>query len=138
MKIIPFILKNHPGSLEMSALKLFVAHAGKAIWTTDETLTVSQLEQEYLVPNGLISKRVHLVGTTFFVEIDPEKTKCSDFYTWDEALQLPNRPECWRSYYFFKDTTGAEWFSSRFLQGDNELEGRPIHDYYEEILTCIK
>lgn len=125
-------------NLDTTMLKLFLAHGGKALWRTDEqSLTEKQIQEDYLLPNGIIAEKILLQKDIAFVEVNPEKTHLEDFYTWEEALTNPARPECWRTYWFFTDTQGAEWFSSRFLQGENEVEGRPIHEYYEEILTFI-
>lgn len=135
MKIVPFVLKQRKEVLTMVSLKLFLAHSGKGLWKTEEpSLSPKQVEEEYLLPNGLIPKRIFQVSSILYVEIDSEKTRFEDFYTWEEALSNPEKPECWRNFWFFTDSQEAEWFSSRFLQGENELEGRPIHDYYEEIL----
>jgi hypothetical protein len=139
MKIIPFVLKETKETLTMTSLKLFLAHAGKGVWTTEEAnLSTKDIEQEYLLPNGLIPKRMFERRSILYIEIDSNKTRFEDFYTWDEALCNTEKPECWRQFFFFKDEQGGEWFSSRLLQGENELEGRPIHEYYEEILACAK
>lgn len=135
MKLFPFILKDIKETLKMTSLKVFLGLGGKALWRTDETaLSHEQVKEEYLLPNGLIPKRMFEVASILFVEIDSAKTNLQDFYTWEEALIQSSKPECWRTFSFFTDGKGAEWFSSRYLQGENEVEGRPIHEYYEDIL----
>ncbi len=124
--------------LEMTCLCLFLSHKGKSLWTTEEpSLTESQLRQEYLDSNGLIAKRICIESQVAYVEIDTEKTNRKDFYEWEEALQSSQSLECWRSFYFFKDSSGADWFSPKLLQGPNELEGRNVQSYYEDILRLF-
>lgn len=136
MKILPFVLKHsHSSSLTITGLSLFLSQAGKALWQTEEpTLSIKQLEQEYLLPNGLIPKQIVVNGSVAYVEVDPEKTRLQDFYTWEEALSSGTKPECWRTFWFFTDETNAEWFTCRYSQGDNELDGKPIYDFYEEAM----
>jgi hypothetical protein len=135
MKVLPFFLKTKHHHLHMVALHLFLSHAGKTLWDIDENqCTEETLRKEYLLPNGLLPKRILQVKEVFFVEIDEEATKLSDFYSWEEAVQHPMRPECWRTYYFFKDNVGADWFTPKHLQGEGELEGISIQTYYEDIL----
>lgn len=111
-----------------------MANGGKSFWQTEEaTVSEKQLQEEYLQPNGFVAKRIVLAPTLVYVEIDPVQTPLQDFYTWEEAQTLSKRVECWRSYYFFKDTTGADWFTGRQLQ-EAEIEGRSIHEIYESIL----
>jgi hypothetical protein len=137
MKILPFFLQERHSHLKQTRLCVFLAHAGKALWSIEETLTESQLMEEYLKPNGIPSKRIVLIGSLALVEIDLEKINLPEFYTWEEALSHPQKPECWRSYYFFKDSSDADWFSPKLLQGSNEIEGKNIQDYYESILRHI-
>lgn len=134
MKILPFFLQKRQTHLKQTRLCVFLAHAGKALWSAEEPLTESQLVNDYLEPNGIPHKRIVITGSLALVEIDFEKTKLSDFYTWEEALTHPQRPECWKSYYFFKDSSNADWFSPKLLQGSNEIEGKNIQEYYEDIL----
>jgi hypothetical protein len=135
MKIFPFVLKTSQGSLKVRGLSVFLAHAGKSLWQTEEeTLSLEQLRDEYLLPNGLIPKQIKMDSSIAYVEIDMQKTKRDDFYTWEESLQNPAKPECWRLFSFFTDEKGAEWFTSRHFQADNLLDGKPVHEYYEDIL----
>ena len=121
--------------MKTHCLSVFLGQAGRMLWQTDElTVSQKQLEEEYLFPNGLIPKRIVFQEQIAYVEIDSEKTNRNDFYTWEEALQNPGKPECWRLFSFFQDEKGAEWFTSRYFQTDNLLDGRPIHEYYEDIL----
>ena len=135
MKIFPFVLKRTQGSLETTCLSVFLAQAGRTLWQTDElTVSQKQLEEDYLLPNGLIPKQIVFQGQIVYIQIDNDKTNRNDFYQWEEALQNPGKPECWRLFSFFQDEKGAEWFSSRHFQSENLVDGRPIHEYYEDIL----
>jgi hypothetical protein len=134
MKVLPFFLKHKTKSLAITNFTVFLSHSGKSVWQTDESsVTEKQLQEEYLQPNGFVDTNIHFTPQIVYVEIDPFKTPLHDFYTWEEANQLQKKVECWRSYYFFKDATGADWFSGKQLQ-ESELEGKPIHEYYEDIL----
>ena len=135
MKIFPFIHKTIQGSLKATGLSVFLAQAGRTLWQTDEpSVSEAQLKEEYLLPNGLIPKQIIILGQIAYVEIDKDKTNRNDFYTWDEALQNPGKPECWKLFSFFEDEKGAEWFTSRQFQADNLLDSRPIYEYYGDIL----
>ncbi len=138
MKVLPFILKQKQGALDMTNLCFFLANGGRSFWQTEE-LTVSNkaLEEEYLLPNGLIPKRIFSTKDLVYVWIDEEKIKINDFYMWEEAYKHPQKPECWRSFYFFKDSTGTPWFSPA-SQPEGELEGKSVQIYYEDILRLTK
>lgn len=137
MKVLPFYLKQKTGQLQMTNLTVFLSSAGKNLWQTEEqTLSEKQLREDYLEPNGFVVKKIKLIQQMYFVEIDPEKTKLEDFYKWDETFKLQQRVECWRSFYFFKDATNADWFTGK-QQQESEIEGKPIQDYYEDILRHI-
>lgn len=108
------------------------------MWQTEEqTVSKKQLEEEYLQPNGFVTTQIYETAKCIYVEIDPVQTPLQDFYTWEEAQKLSKRVECWRSYYFFKDTTGADWFTGKQLQ-ESEIDGKSIHEFYEEILALKK
>ena len=139
MKILPFVLKRSSSSLSITSLSLFLSQAGKGLWQTDEpTLSKEQLETDYLLPNGILATKIWIQGSIAYVQVNAEKTRFQDFYTWEEALQIPSRPECWRTYWFFVDDKTVEWFTSRYLQGESELEGKPIHEYYEELFPLLE
>jgi hypothetical protein len=137
MKVLPFILNQKQSSLRMTNLSLFLAHGGRSFWQTEEPVTKKTLEDEYLLPNGLIPKRIVETKELIYVWIDAEKTKVNDFYGWDEAYKHPQKPECWRSFYFFEDASGSPWFSPG-SQPEAELEGKLIQVYYEDILRLTK
>ena len=135
MKVVPFFLTQKNGQLAMTKLTIFLAHGGKAFWQTEEeTVTQQELVEQYLEVNGIVSLRIQFTQGVVFVQVDPKQTKLEDFYTWEEAYKHPQRPECWRSYSFFKDATGADWFTSKNIQ-EAEIEGKSIQEIYEDILN---
>lgn len=138
MKVLPFILKQKQAALHMTNLCLFLAHGGRSFWQTEEAIVSDKtLQEDYLLPNGMIPKRIFATNHLIYVWIDEEKTKLNDFYTWEEAYKHPQRPECWRSFYFFQDSTGTPWFAPG-SQSEGELEGKSIQVYYEDILRLCK
>jgi hypothetical protein len=138
MKVLPFILKTNQGTLARTNLSLFLAHGGKGFWQTEQpSVARDELEKEYLVLNGLIPKQIWMEQEIAYVQIDAEKTNLNDFYTWEEAYKHPQKPECWRSFYFFKDATGAPWFTPSATMVEAEIEGKSIEAYYEVILRLL-
>jgi hypothetical protein len=139
MKVLPFILKQKQASLTMTNLCLFLAHGGRTFWQTDESsLSQQELEQEYLLPNGLIPKKIYFKNNIAYVWIDIDKTNLQDFYSWEEASKHPEKPECWRSFYFFEDASGSPWFAPTASQVEAEIEGKCVQIYYEDILRLTK
>lgn len=107
------------------SLSLFLSHAGKSIWTPDEsgTLNEATIYEDYCQPNGFVVESIRMQGTSIaFIQVNPQKMNLSDFYTWDEALQIPAKPECWRKFYFIQDKDGAEWWSPKGLF-EAEIQG---------------
>ena len=107
---------------------IFLDKAGKQSWATEEEdsshYTEKELIQEYLEPNGFVSKKIVINSkkSLGLIEIDEEKLRLNDFYNWDEALAMPSKPECWRSFYFFKDSIGDQWWSPKYIL-DAEVQG---------------
>jgi hypothetical protein len=137
MKVLPFYLKQKQskGQLCMTKLSVFLANGGRVCWQTDEkTVTKEQLVEEYLEPNGLVPLNIYMENSMILVQIDPEKTILDNFYTWEEVYQKKQRYECWRNFYFFKDTMNAEWFTPK---DTNDLDDGSIQEYYEDILRHI-
>lgn len=105
-------------------LSVFLAHAGKSIWTTEELGSVSRetILKDYCEANGFVVKDLVIEKDTAYIQVDPEKTTLSDFYTWEEALAQSGKPECWRRYYFFQDKEGGDWWSPKGLL-EAEIQG---------------
>jgi len=117
---------------------IFLDKAGKQSWGTDNDTLYSEKEllQEYLEPNGLAARRIVIdkKNKVALIEVNQEKLLLNEFYNWDEALAMPSKPECWRSFYFFKDTHGDEWWTPKNIL-DAEIQGLgSIHSLFLEIL----
>lgn len=126
MKLVPFFLtRQNQNGFSIVGLSVFLSHAGKAIWLTDESGPVSEktIRQDYCEPNGFVVESIKIVEKTLaFIEVNPAKMNLSEFYTWEEALQNPSKPECWRKFYFVQDKEGAEWWSPKGLI-EAEIQG---------------
>jgi hypothetical protein len=125
MKLVPFFLKESTKHLfHIQTLTVFLAHAGKALWTTDESGVVSKekILSDYCEANGFVVKEINIEKDIAFLEIDPRATNISDFYSWEEALTTPGRPECWRRFHFIQDKEGGDWWSPKGLI-EAELQG---------------
>lgn len=125
MKLLPFFLtEKTKHTFHMQTLSLFLAFAGKSVWVTDEPGILSQktILEDYCEPNGFFVKKITIQKDIAFLEIDPLKTNLSDFYTWEEALRKPTKPECWRHFYFLQDKEGSDWWSPKGLI-EAEIQG---------------
>jgi hypothetical protein len=117
---------------------VFLDKAGKQSWATEtEALyTEKELVQEYLEPNGLVPRHIVINKKTkvALIEVNEEKLLLNEFYNWDEALAMPSKPECWRSFYFFKDAHGDDWWSPKYIL-DAEIQGLgSVHSLFLDIL----
>ena len=120
MKLVPFILtKKITNKFTYFSLNVFLAHAGRSVWKTEEPGVLSEkvILSEYCEPNGIAVSKVFLDSSsnTAYLQVDTDKTNLSEFYTWDEAVVLQNKPECWRRFYFMKDKDGSSWWSPQGL-----------------------
>lgn len=144
MKLVPFFLTKRiqknlgPSDLTIYKLMVFLDKAGKQSWGTEtEALyTEKELVQEYLEPNGLVPRHIVINKKTkvALIEVNEEKLLLNEFYNWDEALAMPSKPECWRSFYFFKDAHGDDWWSPKYIL-DAEIQGLgSVHSLFLDIL----
>lgn len=127
MKLVPFVLTQKSGSsLESYRWLVFLSHAGRGVWKTDEPglLSEKQIRQDYLVPNGIYTSKVLIdkINEVAWIHVDTSKTNLSEFYTWEEALHATSKPECWRPFYFFKDEKGSYWWSGKGIECDAEIQ----------------
>lgn len=140
MKLVPFILTSkQSGPFTFTTLSLFLTHAGKSIWKTDEPGFVSfnTILEDYCEPNGFVIQRSHVDKTKniVYLQVDAEKMNLSDFYTWDEAIAHPSKPECWRRFLFMKDAEKADWWSPMGLVEAEIQDYGNVHDLYFSILS---
>ena len=126
MKLVPFFLtKQLQNGFTIVSLSVFLSHAGKSIWTTDESGYVNDktILEEYCEPNGFVVESIRVLDKTLaFVQVNSGQMNLSEFYTWEEALHTPSKPECWRKFYFVLDKDDAEWWSPKGLI-EAEIQG---------------
>jgi len=114
MKLVPFwIQRTHRGTLSVLKINVFLAVAGKRVWKSEESGDLSEdtLRNDYCEPNGLAVLRAWREPGIAYLQIDPSKTSLSEFYSWEEALAHPSKPECWRPFYWIVDPEGKEWWT---------------------------
>lgn len=146
MKLVPFLLKEKKekdNELTMYKLTIFLRHAGKAIWKTEESglLTKSELIKEYLEPNEIYSNKIIIdsVNNIAFIEIDEAKLKFNEFYSWEESMALASKPECWRSFYFFIDIYGKQWWTPNALSCEADIQDYGnIAELFEDVLRKFR
>lgn len=121
----------------MTRCTLFLSHAGKSIWQTEEPgcLTLDKMREDYLDPNGFAVDGIQLDTThnIAYIQINPTKTSFGEFYTWEEALQKQEKPECWRHFYFVQDKDGTDWWSPKGLVEAEFQSGDPLFELFQEI-----
>jgi hypothetical protein len=120
MKLVPFFLtEKQTGMFTITKLSLFLSHAGKSLWQTEEqgNVSIDVLKEEYLEPNGMEAEKIQMdqMKQIAYVKINPKTLCLSDFYAWEEAMAKPSRPECWRNFYFVQDKEKADWWSAKGL-----------------------
>ena len=146
MKLVPFFLSKQDTGIDqeitMYKWTVFLRHAGKAVWRTDEPGLVPEnvIMNEYLLPNGIFIKRLtyNKDRSVAWIHVDTTKTKLSEFYNWDEALDMSSKPECWRSFYFFKDKNGADWWSPKGISCEADIQDLGnVAEVFEDILRTV-
>lgn len=122
MKVIPFILKESSlPKLKVYKISVFLSHGGQSIWEVEDDSPI----EEHLESNGLFVEKTLQKGDCIYCKIDTKKTKLSDFYSWKEIQEDPTKKlyECWRDYFYFFDSSNAEWWSGK------DLHLAEIHGY---------
>ncbi len=111
MKLVPFfITEKHRKHLRISCLHIFLAHAGRVVWKTEEEyLTKEQILEDYCIPNGFEVEQLWIDGGTAYIQVK-QGSPLSEFYSWEEAAKHPQKPECWRKFFFFQDSEQSPWF----------------------------
>ena len=121
MKLVPYCFTHpahQPPQLQLTCLWVFVSSAGKRLWQTEEaSLTDEEILTLYCEPNGLPVIHIQRDPTNHcvYLEVDATHVKFSEFYSWEEAMVHPEKPECWRRFVFFEDAKGTEWWSPKGL-----------------------
>lgn len=119
MHLIPYFL--HRASAEKSQFQMwilwvFLPQGGTHVWQTDEESPSQEfVVQEYLEPNGFLGKVKSFDSNLCLYEIDPLKTKFSDFFLWTEFLkankEIPPTCDIWRPFF---------WIGTRELGAQDE------------------
>jgi hypothetical protein len=143
MKLLPYVLTNIENKeFTLWRFTLFLSHAGKALWETETPgmLTIAKIQKEYCSPNGLEAKtiRLHPEKNIAYIEIDTTKTTFSDFYTWEESIIRPEKPECWRHFYFIEDINHTFWWTPKELIEGEVQGGGNIQGLFEDCMSRSK
>jgi hypothetical protein len=143
MKLVPYILSQKElQHFTITRIALFLSHGGKSIWKTDTTalLSTKEILDEYCEPNGFVvdSIKIDTQKKIAYIQVNKEKTKLSEFYTWDEAYLHVGKPECWRRFYFVKDKEGADWWSPKGLIEAEIQDYGNVQDLFLDISSWSK
>lgn len=143
MKLLPYILtKQEKKDFTFWKFDVFLSYGGKSIWETDtpNSLTSTEIQDEYCIPNELYPQSIHIDTKKHlaYIQIEKQKTKLSDFYTWDEVCLKIEKPECWRTFYFLQDKIDSFWWSPKGLVEAEIQGGGNIQDLFEECIRWSK
>lgn len=97
MILIPFFIQRSPPSLiswKLQPITLFLENRGKQFCDIENP-------EHWLQENGFFIKEQWKEGNVMFVEIDTEKTRLCDFYSYDDLTkqQQKGTEECWRTFF---------------------------------------
>lgn len=129
MKLIPYVLSQRSlehQKIDVYKIVVFLDKAGKSLWEAVAVASPEEINSEYLEPNGIFAQNIHIDEQmeVAWISVDAKRTKLSDFYNWEEASVHPEKPECWRDFYFFMNVQKEELWSPGFLQTpDAEIQG---------------
>lgn len=100
MKLIPYITsrKITQTGFVLVGVKILCGDGGQGLWTIEEeNLSEKEIRINYCEENGIFVKKVYLKNGEAWIEVS-EKTRISDFYSYDELGQNMTQ-ECWRTFY---------------------------------------
>lgn len=100
MFVVPFFYRAPVKSLiewSLQPVVVFLENRGKQLCQVDSP-------SEWLNENGFIVKQSWQQGNTLFVQIDSEKMKLRDFYSFEQVTlqQQKGTEECWRTFFLMK------------------------------------
>lgn len=138
MKLVPFVLTTQTkAKFQLTQCRVFLSNAGKCLWRTEEPglISVQQLKEDYLEPNGFAVEKIHIDSKQqiAYIKINASQMKFQDFYTWEEALASQEKPECWRAFYFIHDAEGVEWWSPQGIPEAELQGGESMYELFKEI-----
>jgi hypothetical protein len=125
MKLVPFFLQESiKNTFRVHILYLFLGYAGKSVWTTEDQdfLSAQTILQDYCEPNGIFVKNIQIEKDIAYIQVNNTQTNIADFYSWEEAVNKSEKPECWRRFYFLEDAQGGDWWSPKGLV-EAEIQG---------------
>ncbi len=96
--------------------------------------------EDYCEPNGFHVQKITMSKNKeiAYIHVDPKQTNMKEFYTWEESLALPEKPECWRRFSFLMEKGGTIWWSPKGLV-EAEIQGAGnVQDIFEEIYSWSK
>ena len=130
MFIVPFFIREPLKSLcawKLTPISLFLENRGKNFYQLES----SESKEEWLECNGFIAKQSWIEGDCHFVEIDTEKTKLKDFYSFEQLTlqQTKGTEECWKTFFVMKSNKENE----ESTQSWNELIEKPIQEKLNSI-----
>jgi hypothetical protein len=116
MFILPYILQPPQKSSTDFTLRvawIFTIHGGGGIWETEEELlSEEKVIQEYLEPNGFYGVSKGIIENCLVYEVDPSRTKLSDFYMWSDFIGKGQPPsegcDIWRPFFWLGDSQLGE------------------------------
>lgn len=119
MKLIPFFIQKQESTfLYVYKLTCFFTDGSRTLWDIDSTQSPELIEQEYLAPNGFVSRKIWCDGDFCYALLDFTKTKIESFYTWEETQADPakKREDCFRSFIFcIQKEDKTNWYTSELL-----------------------
>lgn len=130
MFIIPFFKREPLKSLsawKLIPVTIFLENRGKNFYELGPTESL----EDWLHYNGFFAKEIWQEENTFFIEMDTEKTKLNDFYSFEQVTITQNKgtEECWKTFFLMTSDKQDE----NSIQSWNELIEKPIQDKLNSI-----
>jgi hypothetical protein len=129
MFVVPYFYEKPLPSIigwQLQPITIFLENHGKHLYSTENP-------QQWLVENGFFSKKSWKENEILFVEVDTDKTKLKDFYSYEELTkeQRKGTEECWRTFFFMKTINPDE--------KDSEISWNQYFDGpIQKVLTSIQ
>ena len=115
MFVIPYFVRNTLPSLcawKLIPITIFLENRGKNLYR----LSADENPDDWLEQNGFVKKSSWKDEDYLFVEIDTVKTRCQDFYSFEQITlqQTKGTEDCWRTFFLMKtqednDTSLKSW-----------------------------
>lgn len=84
----------------MTPITIFLENRGKGICKDDSP-------KEWLDLNGIYYDEIWQDGNTVYAKVNVEKTKLSDFYSFEQLTKTQSKgtEECWRTFFYMNEKT---------------------------------